>query len=141
MKDIDKIIEKYFDGETSLSEEKMLRNYFMQAHIEERHKVYVPMFNFFSEERQEASPQKVKKKHPLYTWAAIAASIVLIAVIKFTYTPAESVPSQSLVYINGKEISDISTINDQALISIKNVSEVDEDVLNSQIGVLNSFTE
>lgn len=141
MKDIDKIIEKYFDGETSLSEEKMLRNYFMQAHIEERHKVYAPMFNFFSEERQEAPLQKAKKKYPLYTWAAIAASIVLIAVIKFTYTPADTVSSQSLVYINGKAISDISTINDQALISIKNVSDVDEDVLNSQIGVLDSFTE
>ncbi|MCU6167891.1 hypothetical protein KWH76_24100, partial [Enterobacter roggenkampii] len=68
MNDIDKILEKYFDGETSLEEEKILRQYFRQPEIEERHKMYASMFNFFSQERKEAVIEKKKKKIPVYAW-------------------------------------------------------------------------
>ncbi|WP_165041720.1 hypothetical protein [Dysgonomonas sp. ZJ709] len=144
MKDIDKIIEKYFDGDTSLAEEKMLRNYFLQADIEERHRVYAPMFNFFAEERKETTetkPKKAKKRFSLYAWSSIAACILLLAVMRLAYMTPENVNDQSMVYIDGKRISDVHIINNQALISIENISDVDEDVLNSQIGILNSFTE
>ncbi|PXV62243.1 hypothetical protein CLV62_12166 [Dysgonomonas alginatilytica] len=142
MNEIDKIIEKYFDGETSLREEEILRNYFLKPDIEARHKMYVPMFAFFTEERKVAEPpQKAKKKFPLYLWAGIAASILLLVCIKFAYTPADNVSSKSMVYIDGKKISDMQTINNQALISIENVSNVDEEILNSQIDILDSFTE
>lgn len=138
MKNIDKLLEKYFEGETSLEEEKILRQYFRQPDIDERHKIYAPMLNFFSEERKEVAIIKKRKKIPFYVWTSIAASILLVLCVKlFVDVPNTG----SLVYINGKKITDINTINSEALISLENISDVNEDVINSQITVLDSFIE
>lgn len=142
MKDIDNILEKYFEGESSLEEEKMLRNYFSQDEIEEHHKMYVPMFNFFTEERQGTiSTTQKKKRLPLYVWISIAASLLLLLTVKSVYTNLENEASRSLVYIDGKRITNIQTINSEALTSLENISEMDEDVVDSQIGILDSFTD
>lgn len=142
MKDIDNILEKYFEGESSLEEEKILRDYFGQKDIEERHKIYAPMFNFFTEEREETLPTtKKKKKLPVYVWISIAASLLLLLTVKSVYTNLENEASRSLVYIDGKRITNIQTINSEALTSLENISEMDEDVVDSQIGILDSFTD
>lgn len=142
MKDIDEILERYFEGETSLDEEKLLRNYFRRHDIYERHKIYAPMFNLFSEERKEIAIEKKKRRTPLYTWIGIAASIaLLIGVRAFFYAPIENGNTKSMVYIDGKKITDINTINSEVLYSIENISNVNEDILNSQIDILDSFTE
>ncbi|MFV0419708.1 MAG: hypothetical protein ACK5KT_13385 [Dysgonomonas sp.] len=142
MKNIDELLEKYFEGETSIEEEKLLRNYFRQENIDEQHKIYAPLFNFFSEERKEIAIEKKRKKTPLYTWIGIAASIaLLIGVRAFFYAPIENGNTTSIVYIDGKKITDINTINSEVLNSIENISNVNEDILNSQIDILDSFTE
>lgn len=53
----------------------------------------------------------------------------------------EGEAAKSMLYIDGKKITNMQTINSEALISIENVSEVDADVIDSQIGILDSFTE
>lgn len=144
MKDIDKIIEKYFDGDTSLHEEETLRQYFQRTDIEDRHKQYAPMFNFFSEEREAAMPQKEvrkKKRFLFYLSTGIAAGIMLLIGVRLAYTPYENTSEKSMVYIDGEKMSDINTINSQALISIKTVSGMDTETLDSQIGILDSFTD
>ncbi len=142
MKDIDKIIDKYFEGETSLTEEKILEKYFQQASIEEKHQIYKPMFNFFSNERKETKPEEKKKIKPLYAWIGVVASIILLISISIIdQMPLKNTTEKSLVYINGKKATDINAINREALISIKNISDVDEDIMNSQIGILELFTE
>ncbi|MDR1882496.1 MAG: hypothetical protein LBR26_06900 [Prevotella sp.] len=141
MNDIDKILERYFDGETSTEEEKILRQYFRRPKIEERHKMYAPMFNFFSEERKKAGMERKKKKMPVYAWISIAASILLLLTVKSFYTDARDEASKSMLYIDGERITNMRTINAEALISIENVSEINADVIDSQIGILDSFTE
>lgn len=141
MNEIDKLLEKYFEGETSLEEEKILRQYFRQPEVEERHKIYAPMFNFFSGERKEAAVEKKKRKIPVYAWVSIAASLLLLITVKSLYTDSQNGAAKSVLYIDGKKITNMETINSEALISIENVSEVDADVINSQIGILDSFTE
>ena len=140
MENIDKLLDKYFEGETSLQEEKELRQYFQNGNVEERHLMYAPMFDFFLEERKEAVIEK-KRKIPLYVWVSIAASILLVVCVKSFYQPLENETSKSLVYVDGKKITDMQRINSEALISIQNISEIDEDIINSQIDILDAFTE
>lgn len=140
MEDIDKLLDKYFEGETSLQEEKVLRSYFLGTKIEERHKVFKPMFNFFSEEKNETSTQK-RHTYPVRMWIGIAASILLLAGIWSLFSLPVEKENKSLVYVNGKEITDAKIINAQILNSIENISEIDEDAINTQIGILDSFTE
>ena len=140
MNDIDKLLEKYFEGETSLSEEKELRHYFLQSKIDDRHKAYTAMFNFFSEEKRQISPKK-KINLSLLKWIGIAASIVLIAGIwSLVYSPNMK-ETKSLVYVNGKEITDAGLINTEVLNSIDNITNINEEMIDTQIGIMDSFTE
>jgi len=146
MENIDELLNKYFEGETSLQEEEMLRDYFAQSTIDEKYKMYAPMFSFFSQERNEQPtnviPLKPKKKKLwLYASTAVAAVALLIVFVRLVTVPNDNDMSKSLVYINGKKIYDTETINTQALISIDNVSYIDEDAANTQISILDSFID
>jgi hypothetical protein len=48
---INGLIEKYFAGETSLEEEKILRGYFNGADVDARLASYMPLFQFFEKEK------------------------------------------------------------------------------------------
>lgn len=144
MSEIDKILERYFEGETSLQEEETLRSYFTQADVEDRHKMYIPLFSYLVEERNTANVviEKPKRKRiPLYVWAGVAASILLCICFKVFYDTNLDAGSKSLVYVNGKRITDIQTIKQEAMVSLDRISDVDEDILDSQIDILESFTE
>lgn len=141
MKNIDEILKQYFEGETSLEEEKQLRVYFQRPDIDDQYKIYAPMFNFFSEESVETVIQQKKKNVPLYKWASIAASILFIIGVWSLSQISVERNTKSLVYIDGKRIVDRGTIDSEALISIQSISDIDEDIIDSQIGILDSFTD
>ncbi len=79
---IEKLLDKYFEGETTLSEEKELRTYFTREHIPSHLEKYKDMFQYFSNESQITSihiDNAVSSTNiPWYTWLGVAASIVLI---------------------------------------------------------------
>lgn len=78
---IEALLEKYEDGNTSLAEEKLLREYFtsrdIPAHLEE----YRLIFNYVARENSSSYPGEIKvKSHTRkYAFTGIAASIVLAA--------------------------------------------------------------
>ena len=47
---IDLVLEKYFEGETSIEEERRLKSYFASGEVSEDHKVYNDLFSCFEEE-------------------------------------------------------------------------------------------
>lgn len=47
------LIEKYFEGETSLEEEAQLRAYFNSGEVDNELKVYEPLFQHFASEREQ----------------------------------------------------------------------------------------
>ncbi|WP_235295793.1 hypothetical protein [Portibacter marinus] len=49
---IDLLLEKYFDGETELSEEQRLRDYFSSNEVKEAHEIYEDLFVFFADEAE-----------------------------------------------------------------------------------------
>lgn len=148
MKDIDKILEKYFEGKSTLEEELILRNYFDQPEVEERHKIYAPIFQFFIEESAENTEQNriesvgKRRKFNMMPWISIAASIAIIVGLCMIFTlRIENSANKSIVYINGNKTTDINIINDEALNSIENVTDMDESIVESQIDILDLFTE
>jgi hypothetical protein len=86
---IETVLEKYFQGETSIAEEKELRVYFSSSDVAQHLEHYKPMFVYFSVEKE----QKFEREVPLLAkkryvaWLSIAASIVVlfgIIIIVFT---------------------------------------------------------
>jgi hypothetical protein len=85
---IETILEKYFQGETSISEEKELKNYFSSSDVAQHLEQYKPLFGYFSEAKAQEFKQTVPlqaKKHNV-AWLSIAASVVvLLGISTFTY--------------------------------------------------------
>ncbi len=85
---IELLLEKYFEGETTLVEENELKEYFSSSEVAPNLEQYKPLFGFFIKAKEQkfvpAKPQQTKKRN--VTWLSIAASIVvLLGVGTFTY--------------------------------------------------------
>ena len=79
---IQKLLTRYFEGETTLSEEKKLQKYFSQKDIHPSVQQHTYLFKYFKNQRQQTTKTVLFKKPKLKTerqWIGIAASIALIA--------------------------------------------------------------
>jgi len=81
---IEILIEKYFEGQSSIVEEKELREYFASAEVSPHLKQYVPIFGYFSQAGREGFKQKImelpkpKNKKRNKVWLSFAASVVVM---------------------------------------------------------------
>ncbi|GAA3737773.1 hypothetical protein GCM10022422_21370 [Flavobacterium ginsengisoli] len=77
---IEEILEKYFQGETSIAEENQLKEYFSSSNVAQHLEQYKPMFNYFSQAKEQKStyeiPLQSKKRN--VAWLSIAASVVVL---------------------------------------------------------------
>ncbi|MDE1206843.1 hypothetical protein [Tenacibaculum larymnensis] len=79
---IEKLLEKYLDAETTLQEEKMLQEYFTSNNVAPHLQEYSMMFGYFKQSKDETftqtiqlKPEKTKKN---WKWLSVAASVVLL---------------------------------------------------------------
>ncbi len=81
LNNIEQLLEKYENGETTLKEEQQLKNYFSQETVEPHLEMYKPMFQYFLVTKQERFtkdvPLKTKNKFN-YKWISVAAVAVLM---------------------------------------------------------------
>lgn len=83
---IESLLEKYFDGETSIEQEKQLTNYFSSDNVAQHLQQYQPMFKYFENEKQTTFNQEiVLKSNKKIVWFSLAASVVLLAGIGTFY--------------------------------------------------------
>jgi len=77
---IEDLLEKYFQGETSIAEEKELKNYFSSPNVAQHLEQYKPMFGYFSQVKEQKSTQTIllKTKKRNVAWLSIAASVVVL---------------------------------------------------------------
>jgi hypothetical protein len=80
---IEKLVEKYVNAETSLQEEATLKNYFTEGLVAPHLQEYEYMFNYFATTKDETytktiqlEPKKSKKRN--LKWLSVAASVVLL---------------------------------------------------------------
>ncbi len=106
-REIEHLLEKYFNGETSLTEEQSIRDWFAQDELPLHHKPLKAQFMFFSnakkdmpaldtafEDRFLSTLKKQQKQHKiqkrktlLLTITGIAASILIVAAMFFQNKP------------------------------------------------------
>ncbi|GAA3516675.1 hypothetical protein GCM10022393_33480 [Aquimarina addita] len=91
LSNIEKLLEKYFEGETTLSEEKELKVFFTRESVPQHLEKYKSLFQFFSDERNITAGSdtyiKVSNKVSKFTWIGIAASIAVIIGLFFAQPP------------------------------------------------------
>ncbi len=93
---IEKLVEKYFEGETSLREEAELRQYFTTNQVPNHLEAYQDLFGYFEQKQKElyTKPIVVSKKIKVpYKWLSIAASVAILISV-FTIKPFNNEPSR-----------------------------------------------
>jgi len=82
LNNIEKLIEKYNNAETTLKEEAELKAYFTSANVSPELEHYKPMFQYFSLSQKEQYTKDVPlnpdKKTKLYQWISVAAVAVIM---------------------------------------------------------------
>ena len=123
----DKLIEKYYDGLTTVAEEKELRGFLSQSNLPEQYKVERDILGFFEAKKKK---QKLKVQLiPFQRWSSVAAVLVIgVFCIKFYMTAYPS----NFAYVDGEKITDASQVKQSAMASLNDLSSDEvEDGLNS----------
>jgi hypothetical protein len=102
---IEILLEKYFQGETSIAEENELRNYFSSLYVAQHLEQYKPMFGYFPLAKEQMLKQKIslQSKKRYVAWLPIAASVIVFLGIG-TYVFYN--------YDNANEKQDLGTYDD-----------------------------
>ena len=119
---IEILIEKYFEGETSIAEEKELKAYFSSSDVAQHLEQYKPVFGYFSQAKQEqftaSIPLKSGKKQKRLAWLSVAASVlVMLGIGFFAYQNTSEPTQENLGVIDDPEIAFKETQKALALIS------------------------
>ena len=72
--EVKKLLDKYFEGNTSLQEEQYLRNYFSFQTVDKELVEYTPIFRYFKKERKSE-----QKTNPFYGRSIMLRSLVSAA--------------------------------------------------------------
>lgn len=118
---IEKLVNKYFEGETSIAEEKELKEYFSSPDVAQHLEQYQAVFGYFSQAKQEQFSATIplqSKKQTKVVWLSIAASVVvMLSVGYFTYQNVSETNQESLGVIDDPEVAFRETQKALALIS------------------------
>lgn len=90
---IENILEKYFQGETTIAEENQLKEYFSSPNVAQHLEQYKPMFGYFSQVKQQKTTQEIplQTKKRNVAWLSIAASaVVLLGIGTFYFVSEET---------------------------------------------------
>ena len=104
--EIEELLNRFFEGETSLQEEQTLKEYFLNAdNVPAKWNYAKAMFTGFSSNKEVTSHTvAVKKKEmPLKRIAAAVAVVALLSVSVALFVPKEK---EIYCYVNGKPVTD-----------------------------------
>ena len=115
---IDDLLKKYWDSDTSLEEERVIKEYFSHGKVAEKHLQYAPLFSFFEVEKTskiDLSLEKILKDSvksqnknkgrwiglPRYI-ITVAASIALLVSTVFIFNHYNNLNGYSYVAVEGQ---------------------------------------
>jgi hypothetical protein len=118
---IEILLEKYFQGETSIAEENELKNYFSSLDVAQHLEQYKPMFGYFSQAKEQEFQQQIplQTKKRTVAWLSVAASIVvLLGIGTYVYVDNNNATqSQNLGTYDDPEVAFRETQKALALLS------------------------
>ena len=89
---IEKLLEKYYEAETTLQEEKTLRDYFSEEEVPAHLSEHKDLFNFFNESSLETSTRSIElsKRTIALRWLSVAAVVVFFVSVYGLYLQNEA---------------------------------------------------
>ncbi|MBL4724796.1 MAG: hypothetical protein JKY73_05375 [Lutibacter sp.] len=84
---IEKLLEKYLNAETTIAEEKELKNYFANSNVAPHLVEYQALFGYFSAGKNERFTKTIQlnSQKKSWKWLSVAASVVLLVSVYTGY--------------------------------------------------------
>ena len=120
LNNIEHLLKKYENGETSLKEEACLRDYFSQEDIAPHLEVYRPLFAYFKANQNETFTKDIPlkpKKTLMYSWLTVAAVAVLMLGFYFKSTQNTTTNTADLGTIQDPQLAYNEVVRSLELIS------------------------
>ena len=117
---IEQLLELYFEGETTSTEEKELQYYFSSSNVAPHLEQYKPLFNYFFQSKKQEYLKEFPKQHKKRNlrWISIAASVVvLLGVGSYLFLNDTSHKNEDLGTYDDPEIAFRETQKALALLS------------------------
>jgi hypothetical protein len=106
---IERLLEHYFEGNSSTADEKLLKDYFSSSNVAQHLQQYKPLFGYFEESKQQKFTQEIPlktKKRNSVMWLSIAASVVvLFGAGLFLYNDANTTKDEGFGTYDNPEIA------------------------------------
>ena len=102
----EELLQRYFDGATSLDEERELQRYFAESDIPDSLKVYRPMFTFFDKERAVQPPAQKPVIRNLRLFSIVTGIAASIAILIMVGLPFKQQSDNYVYYVDGQRIYD-----------------------------------
>jgi len=150
-REIDELLNRYLEGETTLEEEVLLKDYFSRQDIDPKHLEWKEMFRFFAEDQKNSAPSfdtetelkaviegEWKKEtrnrfRRIIAWAGSAAAILVLSFGLFNYLNKPKAPVKDtytdsrLAYIETKRaLMMVSKAMNRNTASLKYLSKIDD---------------
>jgi hypothetical protein len=116
---IDQLLENYFEGQTTVQEEKELQRFFQQNNLPEKYRAEKAMFDYFVAEKSK-KVKKVPFYRTLWVQTAATAAVIILAFGLFLQMPQGQalISGRSYMIKNGKVINDPDLVRKEALKSL-----------------------
>ena len=118
---IEQLLEKYFEAQTSIGEEKELKAYFSSSDVTPSLEQYKPLFGYAVQAKQEQFKATIPlhtKKRSRVVWLSVAASVVvLLGVGFFTFNQYQPPKANDLGTYDDPEVAFKETQKALSLIS------------------------
>jgi hypothetical protein len=143
---MEELLERYFEGETSAAEEKLIRAFFASGEVPEHLTAYIPLFAYFDEEiernaevqdgKTDSNPESVsvplrpenRKRSALYILSGVAACVLaLLSLTRLLYPADPCFCSDNYVVINGRCYTDIHKVRSLAIEALQEVATSADD--------------
>lgn len=142
--DIRSLLDKYFEGDSSAEEEKVLRRYFAQDNLPEDLKVYASIFRFIDDEasalavlneirseNDHRTRRRVLSYKNLRVIAAVAATLLIVILVLMRPNRQPSL-NGNYVWVDGKQITDPAIVDKYAEASLGKV-QPENDLIEDQL--------
>ncbi len=120
-READELIERYYDGLTTVEEERKLHQFLSQPSLPEKYAAEQAMFGYFK-------AKKVVQKRQLPIYMRWVAMIAIIFTSVYTFQTLNASQLKSYAIVNGKKITNTEKIKAIALTSINEISSTNSEV-------------
>jgi hypothetical protein len=117
----DKLIERYYDGLTTVEEEQKLHKFLMQTDLPEKYRAEQAMFGYLK-----ANKKPTKFLFPVYLQRVAVVALILTS----AFTIQTLVVGQNTAYaiVNGKKITNKADIETIAMNSLREITSTNNEV-------------